>query len=337
MCDSVFHHHLPCVLDHGQLSAPASAERVPDPGQQRVPRAAVSRRFVEHDVADHHSCIASPAHRPRPRHGRRPSTDGTSKQGGTSQQGGASPQDGTSQQEECGFDQSQLDSEGEGWVSPPTTTKSGPSNKKTAPSDRASERGDNEWEGENLLQDIDAYERGDGDGENPLQDIDASLRPTDDLLLWAPEECEFFCHDKSRTAHNQGVQLLGTNIPLRPMQMDVVYRFLRQCFRGDLGGGIMALDTGLGKTIIALAIIAVMRLAELNFAEVQSEWTSTTADGMAAVPPRRHNQQGEAGPCPSGNRWSIQCCCVAGSLTLDIALKQGPGPSEKTNTEGLPD
>ncbi|KAK4149036.1 hypothetical protein C8A00DRAFT_38376 [Chaetomidium leptoderma] len=191
----------------------------------------------------------------------------------------------------------------------------------------ASERGDNNWEGENLLQDIDAYERGDGDGENPPQDIDASLRPTDDLLLWASEECEFFCHDKSRTAHNQGVQLLGTNIPLRPMQMDVVYRFLRQCFRGDLGGGIMALDTGLGKTIIALAIIAVMRLAELNFAEVQSEWTSTTADGMAAVAPRRHNQQGEAGPCPSGNRWSIQCCCVAGSLTLDIALRQGPGPS----------
>ncbi|KAK5652983.1 hypothetical protein OQA88_9463 [Cercophora sp. LCS_1] len=66
-----------------------------------------------------------------------------------------------------------------------------------------------------------------------------------------------------------GAQLPGTNFRLHPYQMEAVYEQLQRSFGKGLGGGIMALDTGLGKTVVTLAVVAVMRLAELNAAEVQ--------------------------------------------------------------------
>ncbi|KAK3933432.1 hypothetical protein QBC46DRAFT_236186, partial [Diplogelasinospora grovesii] len=85
----------------------------------------------------------------------------------------------------------------------------------------------------------------------------------DDLERWAAT-CQFFCHDEARTAHDQGVKLLGTTLRLRPHQMEAVYALLQRSFGGHLDGGIVALDTGLGKTIVSLAAVAAMRLVELN-------------------------------------------------------------------------
>ncbi|KAK3933762.1 hypothetical protein QBC46DRAFT_359467, partial [Diplogelasinospora grovesii] len=163
------------------------------------------------------------------------------------------------------------------------------------------------------------------DGVDPLRDLRAELRAVDDLERWAAT-CQFFCHDEARTAHDQGVKLLGTTLRLRPHQMEAVYALLQRSFGGHLDGGIVALDTGLGKTIVSLAAVAAMRLVELNWAEVRRERARAAQDAGAATH-RRHNNPGIAEPCPSGNPWSIECCCVAGSLGSKIAHQLGPGPS----------
>ncbi len=102
--------------------------------------------------------------------------------------------------------------------------------------------------------------------------------------------------------------------------MEAAYELLRRSF-GGLDGGIMALDTGLGKTMASLAAVAVMRLVELNHSEVRRDQRIT------GLPDRPHNQPGVAGPCPSHNPWGIECCCVSGSLAQKIAHGLAPGPS----------
>ncbi|KAK4233492.1 hypothetical protein C8A03DRAFT_38790 [Achaetomium macrosporum] len=164
------------------------------------------------------------------------------------------------------------------------------------------------------------------DEMNPLRDLRAVLHVTDDSEIWG-RTCRFFCHDKARTAYDQGVKLLGTTLCLHPHQMDAVYALLQRSFGGHFNGGIVALDTGLGKTIVSLAAVAVIRLVELNHYEVRQEWSTTATDNAGVTMHRRHNPQGVTGPCPSGNPWSIECCCVADSFSSDIARQLGPGPS----------
>lgn len=148
---------------------------------------------------------------------------------------------------------------------------------------------------------------------NPLRDLRAVLHVADDLEVWE-RTCRLFCHDKARTAYDQGVKLLGTTLCLRPHQMEAVYALLQRSFGGHFSGGIVALDTGLRKTIVSLAAVAVMRLVELNYHEVRQEW-STATQNAGVTTHRRHNPHGVTGPCPSGNPWSIECCCVAGSFS----------------------
>jgi hypothetical protein len=154
-----------------------------------------------------------------------------------------------------------------------------------------------------------------------LEALAASLYTADDLERWAAT-CRLFCHDVARTAHDEGARLPGTNFQLHPYQMEAVYEHLQRSFGEGLGGGIIALDTGLGKTVITLAVAAVMRLAELNAAEVRRD-----ARIASLVPDRAHNEPGETTACPSNNPWGIECCCVSGSLTDHIVRGLAPGPS----------
>lgn len=78
-------------------------------------------------------------------------------------------------------------------------------------------------------------------------------------------------------------------------------------YRENLAGGIVALDSGLGKTIIVLAIIATLRLVELNRREVENEWKAVAREQGVAMH-SLHNPQGGMGPCPSGNPWGLECC-----------------------------
>ncbi|KAK0747325.1 hypothetical protein B0T21DRAFT_343118 [Apiosordaria backusii] len=155
---------------------------------------------------------------------------------------------------------------------------------------------------------------------NSLQSLSAALRTVDDTERWEAT-CRLFCHNQAHTAHDQGAKLLGTKRRLRPYQMEAAYELLQRSFGGQFDGGIMALGTGLGKTVASLAAIAIMRLVELNNSEVKQDWD------IGVTANRRHNGPGRMGPCPSGNPWSIECCCVAGSLSSKIALELGPGPS----------
>ena len=64
--------------------------------------------------------------------------------------------------------------------------------------------------------------------------------------------------------------------------MEAAYELLRRSF-GGRDGGIMALDTGLGKTMASLAVVAVMRLVELDHSEVRRDQRIT------GLPDRPHN------------------------------------------------
>ncbi|KAH6630778.1 P-loop containing nucleoside triphosphate hydrolase protein [Chaetomium sp. MPI-SDFR-AT-0129] len=160
-----------------------------------------------------------------------------------------------------------------------------------------------------------------GSENNVLESLASSLYTVDDAERWAAT-CQFFCHDVARTAHDEGAQLQGTKFPLHPYQMEAVYEQLKRSFGEGLGGGIIALDTGLGKTVTTLAVVAVMRLAELNAAEVRRDPRIT-----GRVPYRPHNKSETTTACPSQNPWGIECYCVSGSLTNCIARGLAPGPS----------
>ncbi len=159
-----------------------------------------------------------------------------------------------------------------------------------------------------------------GAENNVLEALAASLYTADDVERWAAT-CRLFCHDIARTAHDEGAQLPGTNFQLHPYQMEAVYEQLQRSFGEGLGGGIIALDTGLGRTVIILAVAAVMRLAELNAAEVRRDARIT------GLPDRAHNEPGTTTACPSNNPWGIECCCVSGSLTDHIVHGLALGPS----------
>ncbi|KAM7182690.1 P-loop containing nucleoside triphosphate hydrolase protein [Rhypophila sp. PSN 637] len=126
--------------------------------------------------------------------------------------------------------------------------------------------------------------------------------------------CELFLHDPALTGSEEGVQVFGTTLTLRPDQMDAVAAFLSRPLN-SVTGGIIALDTGLGKTIVALAVVAVMRVIELNVAVIRNKYLP----GCVGIGRNQH--------CPSGNPFGIQCPCVVNSLSAAIASRIRPAPT----------
>ncbi|KAH8889909.1 hypothetical protein GQ53DRAFT_184197 [Thozetella sp. PMI_491] len=145
------------------------------------------------------------------------------------------------------------------------------------------------------------------------------------------ETCAFYCHPVGHTGPDQGKTLMGTRLAIRPDQMETAYIFLRRCYYDGYHGGFVALDTGLGKTRVTLAAVATTRLVELNrhqviqYRRALDEPAGANAAALRGLP--RHNGPDNPGPCPSGNPFGVQCCCIAGSLAQKIANQLGRGPS----------
>ena len=100
--------------------------------------------------------------------------------------------------------------------------------------------------------------------------------------------------------------------------METAYLFLRRSYAEGYNGGFVALDTGLGKTIVCLAVVATTRLVELSYREVMEDRNAARELGRhgEAQGVRKHNPPpGDSKPCPSGDPLGIQCCCTAGSRT----------------------
>ncbi|KAM7185579.1 hypothetical protein V8F33_012322 [Rhypophila sp. PSN 637] len=119
------------------------------------------------------------------------------------------------------------------------------------------------------------------DGDVVLQ---GNYHTPDDPQVWR-ETCEFFRHPVDR--------------------MEAVYLFLSRTYGGigqqhERAGGINALGTGLGKTVVSLAVVAVIRLIELH---------ALTVD----IPAFGNHQE-----CPHNHSFRITCPCVRGSLSEKI-------------------
>ncbi|KAM7184421.1 hypothetical protein V8F33_012982 [Rhypophila sp. PSN 637] len=87
-------------------------------------------------------------------------------------------------------------------------------------------------------------------------------------------------------------------------------------------GGLNAMGTGLGKTIISLAIVAVIRLIEIWKIEITTEGSTYKhgMDGNESENSKRKCKHAQAAI-------KIQCCCIKGSLAHAIANDIRPGPS----------
>ena len=111
--------------------------------------------------------------------------------------------------------------------------------------------------------------------------------------------------------------------------METAYLFLRRSYAEGYNGGSVALDTGLGKTIICLAVVATIRLVELSYREVMEDRNAVRELGRRgeAQGVRKHSPPVDSKPCPSGDPLGIQCCCTAGSLSYLIATNLGRGPT----------
>ena len=77
------------------------------------------------------------------------------------------------------------------------------------------------------------------------------------------EACRFFRHDPACREMDSGKKLFGTKMALRPGQLRDVWHFLDATYGTGRTGYISALDTGLGKTMVALGTVAVLRTVDL--------------------------------------------------------------------------
>ncbi|KAK4217187.1 hypothetical protein QBC37DRAFT_396859 [Rhypophila decipiens] len=173
-----------------------------------------------------------------------------------------------------------------------------------------------------------------GQEEEPADALARHLRgydTQDDDQVWR-NVCEFFGHDHKKKNFDEGVQILGTTFRLRPHQMEAVYLFLLRSYTEtqleENGpseqhfGGLNAMGTGLGKTIISLAIVAVIRLMEIWNIEITTEGSTYEhgMDGNESENRKRKCKHAQAAI-------KIQCCCIEGSLAHAIANDIRPGPS----------
>lgn len=162
-------------------------------------------------------------------------------------------------------------------------------------------------------------------GAHATQSLNVNLQAGDDLELWK-EVCSFFGHDPVQKAVDQGVVLLGTHWRLRPYQMEALYFVLRSSCRVPRQlGAILALDAGLGKTVVLLASVVVVHLAHLN------KRASKDPDSLC------YNPHQEDRPCPNSNPYGIECYCVPASLTRSIADRIPIAPSMLLVPAGLRD
>lgn len=104
--------------------------------------------------------------------------------------------------------------------------------------------------------------------EDPDADEVADNPSLDNITLGGTQEewdeaCAFLAYQPPPGEKGEGKRLFGTTQTLRPGQMHGVWHFLNATYGQGRTGYINALDTGLGKTMVSLGIVAVLRAVEL--------------------------------------------------------------------------
>ncbi len=142
------------------------------------------------------------------------------------------------------------------------------------------------------------------------------------------QACQFFCHNPKHIRHKDAKVLLGArpNQTIRFYQAVAIFLYLqRTCLSKEpdihpLAGLILAFSPGTGKTRIALGIIAVARLCELNYKHVLEH-------------PEMHREE-QPGCCSCEDAWAIKCSKTS-ALTLAVAKTQRSAPAIVMAPAGL--
>jgi len=170
-----------------------------------------------------------------------------------------------------------------------------------------------------------------GEGEDErVRRIVMALAEDNGEDLW-PATAEFFCHNPANK--DKVIKLHGTNETLRAYQANDVYRLLTMHHEGSapgsgagplLGkGAILAHTMGVGKTITSLATAAARHLVLWSRKQAEEAWDSDDPGRKA----KHLARNAESGQCPSANPLGIQCFCVPGGRTREIAAALVDGPT----------
>lgn len=101
-------------------------------------------------------------------------------------------------------------------------------------------------------------------------------------LIWGMENLQNFKPDNFKTTK---INDIHCNIKLKPLQMDCMKQIDLQ-FKREIGGGIINLSTGSGKTVISLYTIAKYKLKTLiivNTVELMNQWKTSIAKFLPGV------------------------------------------------------
>ncbi|KAK1754082.1 hypothetical protein QBC47DRAFT_403479 [Echria macrotheca] len=152
-----------------------------------------------------------------------------------------------------------------------------------------------------------------------LGSVERSIRPSDDDKRHEMV-CVFFGYNEERGKGS--LRLFGTRKALEMFQLHAVWFSLHQLYgvRWTYNGTINAHDTGLGKTLMACATVAVLYTIGVYRHMIRVDREKHGPGGKA------HNAKGVGAPCPSGNPLGIACPCVYGSLSSAIAKSIGDQP-----------
>jgi len=123
-----------------------------------------------------------------------------------------------------------------------------------------------------------------------------------------PQVCRFFNCDEAATS----ARVPRLQYPLEGYQLHTVWRAIRQIARLGLASYMIADESGLGKTVMALAIAAIFADAKRTYREVQAEWNTQLQTNH--LPP----DQRRVHICPTQSTRSLLCPCVIGGLTHQL-------------------
>ncbi|CAI4215850.1 unnamed protein product [Parascedosporium putredinis] len=146
--------------------------------------------------------------------------------------------------------------------------------------------------------------------------------------------CRIFLIPNPQAPPSAGIKFYGIKVYLRLWQANDILRlmlFKHHAVHGDASspmigrGGFMAHDMGLGKTYMTLALCALRHAILKSKEDVTRAWNGSLDERH--LPPTTPRGGGGNHVCPSSNPLGIQCYCVPGGDTRELAstcLVDGP-------------